>query len=1148
MGFRLTGVSRRSTYTAKMDQLDRSAEEIITRLADPAITRGSLDDLLEGVVTTTKGKALLGKRLASIPTGESSLRRLAALAGSPHLAVHLTEVDGERQAAILRRDAILSALLTNTATIVVGLEPNGRIGFCNAAATDATGLVTGDSIITFASSFNQEELNRVLGEFAQGADRAHWSVELDTASAGMRSFDFSMIANRVDDDVVSFSVIGYDVTELRAVERALDEGRAFLQMVLDASPDVIQFTDPEGRMVLMNAAAKALFPEPEQRRLYALDGRPLEPSEFPSRLALATGEPVFARVLTETAAGARRLWEAHARPTYADSGELLGSVTVSRDMTEAAELTAADVERQSFIRSLLRSTADAVVAVDISLNVQYVNPRAAEFFGYLAEGSSILDAPSDIVAVDGAAPSPENLPLERALRGEENVVVELEVRGPDQRLILAGLTNPIRDADGDVTGAVGVYRDVTEQQRATRREAARIQFTLQMLDSMSEPLAALNVLTDEEYLNSAARSLGIPGPGSDLPLPFTRPDGSPLDEGILFEAMSGRPRERFEMVHKETGRVFVASARGIETEDGVLGGVLTARDITELREAFQQLEVQSAAMDATITAMFITDVEGTIEWVNTAFTNLTGYSAEEAIGENPRILKSGVQPPEHFTEMWQTILSGRPWQGRLTNRTADGRNVVVDLWVTPVVDENGDITHFVAVQDDVTSEVEAEEIILHMATHDALTDLPNRRLFLEHLDQAIARAERSNGSLGVLMLDLDKFKDVNDALGHPAGDTLLREVAKRLLSRVRGTDVVARLGGDEFAIIVDDADLEGTRIVARDIIVALSREFQILRHEVRSGTTIGLAMYSPGTTAEQLLDRADLALYAAKDKERGTLEVYVPEMGEQTRQRAEMAAELRRAIANEELTLDYQPIFDIDSGSVTSIEALVRWVREDGSILYPASFLGAAAESGLLPSLGRWVLDAVCSQASAWAREGRSPPPIAINVSPQELRSKGWGRLLSQALTRARIGPSALAIEVTEAGLLVAADDNLAMLTDLRARGLHLTLDDFGTGASSLQHFRRLPVDRIKIDRLFVHDVNREVSSGAIVQASALLADSVGAKLVAKGAESVEQLSAVRRLGAQEAQGFVLERPLEASEIAALFHVDHPILSAGLPD
>ncbi len=1124
-----------------MDQLDTTVDEIVASLEDHSLVPGQLDALLEQVVSTRKGKTALGRRLALDPSGESALQRLGGLTNDVGLTVHLTEVEAERRLAIIRRDAILGALFTNTHTIVAGIEPSGRIGFCNAAATDATGLQSGDSILKFGSAFNQAELDRVLGEFAQGADRTRWSAELDTTSAGPRHFDFSMIANRSGEEIASFSVIGYDVTELRRVEAALLEGRTFLQEVIDASPDAIQVVDADGRMVLSNAAAREVFTDPAQEvALYSLEGHRLAREDYPLARAITLNEAVLADITTRSGTVTRH-WQTHARPMVTDAGEPRGAVAVSRDVTEARVLAAAASERQGFIRSVLQSTSDAVVAVDTMLNVQYVNRRANETFGYLEEHTNVIDSPADIMSVDGEPPSPENLPLERALRGEKDVHVEMVMAGLEDRIILAGLSNPITDEDGNIVGAVGVYRDVTEQRSDELLAASRQQFTLQMLDSLIEPLAGLNILTDEEYLNAAARNLGVPGPGSDLPLPFTKPDGSPLEDNLLFEAMTGRPRTNFEMVHKDSGRVFIASTHAVASEEGVLGGVFTASDITELRGAFQQLEVQSAAMEATITSMFITTIDGTIEWVNGAFTTMTGYAPEEAIGQTPRILKSGLHAPEDYQELWETILDGRAWQGRITNRRADGGHLIVEQWVTPVMDSSGTITHFVAVQDDVTVEVEAEETILHMATHDGLTDLPNRRLFLEHLEQAIARAERSQGSLGVLMMDLDKFKDVNDTLGHQAGDILLREVAKRLRTRVRSTDVVARLGGDEFAIIVDEADLEGTRVVARDIIVALSREFEILNNEVRSGTTIGIAMSAPDVTAEQLLDRADLALYAAKDFERGTLQVYVREMGEQTVKRAELAGELRTAITDRELTLQYQPIFDIASGTVTSVEALLRWTRSDGSVLYPSDFLAAAAETGLLPSLGRWVLDSVCAQAAAWSASGLDAPPIAINVSPQELRSRGWGRSLAQALKRARVSPAMIAVEVTEAGLLVAAEDNLAMLTELRGQGLHLTLDDFGTGASSLMQFRRLPVDRIKIDRVFVRDVTKEVSSGAVVQASALLAGSVGATLVAKGTESLEQLEAVHRLGAQEVQGFILERPLAADEVAEHFNRRHAV-------
>lgn len=921
------------------------------------------------------------------------------------------------------------------------------------------------------------------------------------------------------------------------------ESTALPWSAFDASPDLVIVVDAEGTVLFMNPVAERVCDpdaSPLPWNIEVIDDDDPTHDRYPLVRALNERAPIATEVVTMVH-GEPSLWDVRAAPIF-DGDELTGAISVGRDITGLLGRGAEAAEQAAFLRTMLRSSGEAILAVGPDFSLRYSNASAREMFALLSEDETLPHEPRDILDVDGRPPTPETLPLERALGGEKNVQTTLRLGSPLDPVVAEGVANPIFDAQGRVIGAVGVYRDVTEEYATRTRMRIEQTFVQQMLDGLEEGIASHNVLTGEDFRNAAAMRMGIPLPAGDEPLPFTLLDGSPVPEDLIFRAMAGEEEPPFEMMDPTTGKVLLARVKGISSEDGVLGAVFTTSDITEQRGASEQLRIQSAAMEATITAMFITDADGTIEWVNRAFSEISGFSADEAIGANPRILKSGHQGPAHYSELWETILRGEPWSGRVINRRKTGEHYVVDQWVTPMRDATGAISHFVAVHDDVTSQVAAEEQILHMATHDALTDLPNRRLFLELLEAAIARAERRGGEVGALMMDLDHFKDVNDSLGHQAGDDLLRSVAARLQDRVRASDTVARLGGDEFAVLVDEASIEGVAKVAADIIDALAKPFEIMSHTVRTGTTVGVAMLEPGLSADDLLARADMALYTAKDRQRGTMEVYATSMSEETERRRQLSEDLREAIDEGALELGFQPVYDLATGRITSVETLVRWPRADGSVLMPDDFLPAASEAGLLPHLGTRVLRAIAGAIADWDARGVEVPPVSFNVSVDELRNRRWAQMLSSVLEEFDIAPDRLIVEISEDVVNRAAEDNLRALRSLQEQGLGLTLDDFGTGLSSLLHFKRLRVNRIKLPRVFIADILTDISSGALVRASALLAHSVRARLVAKGVETIAQLDEVRRLGCQEVQGFLTNEALDADALEALLAERHPLL------
>ncbi|NND84039.1 MAG: PAS domain S-box protein, partial [Acidimicrobiia bacterium] len=516
---------------------------------------------------------------------------------------------------------------------------------------------------------------------------------------------------------------------------AAAESTALLWSALEATADLVLIVEADGSVVALNDSARRVS-EPGASEypwnIQLIDDAVPTRDMYPLVRAMAERAEVHSEVVTMVH-GEPALWNVRAWPIIRD-GEVAGAVGVGRDITETLGRSAEATETAAFIRTMLRSSSEAILAVDAKFNLRYSNEAAREMFALLTEGEELPHEPRDILDVDGEPPSSETLPLERALGGETDVHTVMRMGDPLAPFIVEGLANPILGADGRVVGAVGAYRDVTAEHTAEEQARATQAFVRLMLDGLDEGIAAHNVIAGTDFRNASAIRMGVPSPAGDEPLPYTLLDGSPVPQELIFRAMVGDEEPPFEMVHPETGQVLLARTRSITTDDGVLGAVFTTTDITELRGAAERLRIQSAAMEATITAMFITDADGTIEWVNRAFSDISGFSAEEAIGRNPRILKSGQQGPAHYAELWETILRGEPWSGRVINKRKNGDHYVVDQWVTPMRDASGAISHFVAVHDDVTAQVEAEEQVLHMATHDALTNLSNRRLFLEHLE------------------------------------------------------------------------------------------------------------------------------------------------------------------------------------------------------------------------------------------------------------------------------------------------------------------------------------------------------------------------------------------------------------------------------
>ncbi len=566
------------------------------------------------------------------------------------------------------------------------------------------------------------------------------------------------------------------------------------------------------------------------------------------------------------------------------------------------------------------------------------------------------------------------------------------------------------------------------------------------------------------------------------------------------------------------------------------GGMLMWRLRRQSRLARARIELLAKVFEHSGEAIMVTDRQRNIIEVNPAFSTQTGYEATEILGLRPNLVASSRNDPALLMQMEQVIADGEPWRGELWCRARDGHEYLVWLSTTALKDADGQITHFISSGTDLSEQKRVEDQIRHLAHHDTLTQLPNRVSLHARLEQAMALARRAgeHARLAMLFIDMDRFKNINDTLGHPVGDAMLVEVGRRLVGLVRSSDIVARLGGDEFVLVLNGLDVDtaaAAAVIADKVLAELGQPYRVHGHVLHSTPSIGIAMFpSDGADADTLLKNADAAMYQAKAAGRNNFQFYTEAMNVVTQERLALEVGLRAALAGGELTLHYQPQINMRSGRQVGVEALLRWHRPQTGFVAPQKFIPVAEDTGLILPIGAWVLDEALRQLAAWRREGLEELRISVNVSAQQLRGDGFPGLVAQALLRHGLPGKALELELTESVAMEDPARTTAMLRQLRQQGVALAIDDFGTGYSSLAYLKQLPLSCLKLDRSFVMDIESDPNDAAICTATIQLAHSLGLSVVAEGVETAAQLAFLSELGCDYAQGYHISRPLPAQQ------------------
>ena len=543
------------------------------------------------------------------------------------------------------------------------------------------------------------------------------------------------------------------------------------------------------------------------------------------------------------------------------------------------------------------------------------------------------------------------------------------------------------------------------------------------------------------------------------------------------------------------------------------------------------LRLRERALEASANAIMISSARAphyAIEYVNPAFERMTGYAREEVIGRNPDFLLGDDRGQDGVKEILAAFRDKREGNTMLRNYRKDGTLYWNDLYIAPVKDEDAQVRHFVVIQYDVTAIKRSEAKLKYQAHYDALTGLPNRVLLNERLGQAIAQVAVP---VWLVYLDLDRFKVVNDSLGHQAGDVLLKQVAERLRACVKPSDTVARLGGDEYVMILSDPGA-GTTVaeVAQGILDAVAQPLIIEGHEFFPSCSMGVAAYpADGTDEATLMRHADIAMYRAKQLGRNNCQFYSRAMNEKALERLHLEGQLRHALERDEFVLHYQPQVDLRSGRIVGMEALIRWNHPELGMVPPDHFIGLAEETGLIVAIGAWVLRTACAQHKVWQRRGFAGLRVAVNLSARQFGSKDLANSIIAVLDETGLAADGLEIELTESSLMADVDAAVASMRALKAIGIRLSLDDFGTGYSSLSYLKRFPIDVLKIDQSFVRDVMSNPDDAAIVASIISLAHNLKLHVIAEGVETAEQLAYLRRHGCDDMQGYYFSKPVTAA-------------------
>jgi diguanylate cyclase (GGDEF)-like protein/PAS domain S-box-containing protein len=767
-----------------------------------------------------------------------------------------------------------------------------------------------------------------------------------------------------------------------------------------------------------------------------------------------------------------------------------------------------------------------------------INPRGAAMFGY--QPDELTDASPRLLFADDASYQHFLDSALPPLRQGERFSAEWEMRHRDGHPLYIRFSGRHVETGRPELGVLWLAEDITEQRQARLALQRALQEGEAILNTV---VAGIALLRHRRIERCNRRMEELFGYGKDEMIGCSTRVWYGDEEvwqslaEVYTELAAGREAHRELWYQRRDGTRFWGrlAGRAFDPAQPHEGSVWIIEDITREKEEHEELVLARKVFEVNSEAIMVTDAQNRIVRVNAAFEAITGYCEAEVLGSDPKILGSGRHSPEFFRSLWQTLLANGHWEGEIWDLRKDGTEYPKWLHIDTIRDGDGNISHHVAVFSDISERKASEERIRYLAQHDALTGLPNRFTLAVHLEHALARAERSKDKIGVMFIDLDNFKTINDTLGHHIGDLLLCEVARRISSAVRKSDIVARIGGDEFVVVLEAAPRlpvdAGT--VAQKILERVSEPIRVDGNDLHTTPSIGIGIFpDDGADIETLMKNADVAMYHAKGAGRNNFQFYAEHMNRAAAIRIQIENRLRAALQNDELSLNYQPQVALGTQGVSGVEALIRWYNAELGQISPASFIPLAEEIGLIVPIGEWVLRTACVTAKRWLDAGIDFGVMAVNISPQQFRQRNFPERVETILAETGLPPERLELEITESTIMETAEIAIAMLVRLKELGLSLSVDDFGTGYSSLAYLKRFPIERLKIDRSFISDLENDPTDAAIASAVIALAHSLSLEVVAEGVETQTQADFLLGQGCDSVQGYFFSRPVTADAAA----------------
>lgn len=831
-------------------------------------------------------------------------------------------------------------------------------------------------------------------------------------------------------------------------------------------------------------------------------------------------------------------------PTWHPDEEPTNHIAVAVDITERKQAEAALQESESQLRTLINATPDIICFKDGQGRWLQANDADLELFALTGVD---YRGKTDSELADFTAPMYRKAFLaceesdERAWRNRRTLRCEEAIPRMDGTTAIYDVIKvPLHLDDGTRRGLIILGRDITDRKRVEQKLALANSEWTQALDQFDDAVYLLD--TDLQLLKANKAFYQMTGlePEQSLGQPITEmlhPDGGAHTCPICSKLIDGT-ESIFTLDENDTRnpdkKPVEVKIKRLRDESGTSTGMLISmHDLTHTRQIEERLRLAASVFENTDEGVIITDANARILDVNKAFTRIQGYSREEVIGKNPRIFKSGHHDQSFFRDMWRNLNETGHWRGEMWNRRKNGELFPKWQTINRVVDAEGNLTHYVGIFADITHIKQSQEKLDHLGHHDALTDLPNRLLLNERLEQAVKHAQRHNSLLAVIFLDLDNFKHINDSLGHPVGDQLLQEVSQKLLQATRQDDTVARIGGDEFVLLLEDIGKpENAGIAAEKLTAIFAEPFQLVEHSIRVTASLGICICpQDGEDPSTLLRNADSAMYRAKEEGRNTYQFYTEELTRNAFERVLLENNLRQAIDEKQLCLLYQPQYDLQTDRVIGLEVLLRWNHPELGTISPAKFIPLAEESGLIHPIGEWVLKTACQQGQLWQQQGLDFGRIAVNIAGPQLQRGNLVNEVMAVLDETQLQTEHLELEVTESFIMQQGGAAIPQLQALRDLGLTLAIDDFGTGYSSLSYLKQLPIHKLKIDQSFVRDIPGDRNDMAIADAIIAMGKSLGLTVIAEGVETEAQASFLKQTGCQEGQGYLYSKPVSADVI-----------------